>query len=164
MNTSRRYTSSSSSNVFSTNIWKLFTVIFATVSLVLYLGTDSSIDSLKMAASSSTPAFTLLVTVKFSAEEHMETFFADIKPLCDYIRESEPTTIGFEVLKSDRDPLLVTIMERYVDKEEAFLNIHRSSEPFLAFRPKLKALQDAGFVEISGNSFLDSQLGFADRA
>ena len=39
-----------------------------------------------------------------------------------------------------------------------------SSEPFLTFRPKLKALQDAGLVTIDGESFLDSNIGFGDRA
>lgn len=58
---------------------------------------------------------------------------------------------------------MVTMMERYRDKDEAYLTIHKSSKPFLDFRPKLKAMQDAGYVEIDGQSYLDSMIGFGDR-
>ena len=112
---------------------------------------------------SSQPAFTLLVTLKFSSSEHLSTFLGDVKPLADYIARNEPTTIAYEVLQSDRDPLMVTLMERYVDKDEAYLKTHKSSEAFLDFRPKLKAMQDAGFVEVEGQSYLDTGVGFGDR-
>jgi quinol monooxygenase YgiN len=111
----------------------------------------------------SPPPFSLFVTLTFTAPEHLETFKADIKPLCDYIKTSEPGTISYEVLLSDKNPLKVLVMERYKDKDEAFLTVHRSSAPFQEFRPKLKALQDAGFVTVDGDSFVDSQLGFGDR-
>ena len=58
---------------------------------------------------------------------------------------------------------MVTLMERYVEKEEAYLKIHKSSEAFLNFRSKLKAMQDAGYVEVEGQSYLDSGVGFGDR-
>lgn len=48
--------------------------------------------------------------------------------------------------------------------EQDFMEIHRSSAPFLEFRPKLKALQDEGLVEVDGSSYLDSGIGFGDRA
>jgi hypothetical protein len=44
-----------------------------------------------------------------------------------------------------------------------FVETHRSSAPFLEFRPKLKALQDQGLVEVDGSSYLDSGIGFGDR-
>ncbi len=109
------------------------------------------------------PPFSLFVTLTFTAEEHLNTFKKDIVPLCEYIKNSEPDTISYEVLLSDKDPLKVLIMERYKDKENAFLKVHRSSEAFNEFRPKLKALQDAGFVTVDGDSFIDSQIGFGNR-
>ena len=115
------------------------------------------------APSSPPPPFSLFVTLTFTAAEHLETFKRDIAPLCEYIKASEPETISYEVLLSDKDPLKVLIMERYKDKENAFLKIHRSSAPFNEFRPKLKALQDGGFVTVDGDSFVDSQIGFGDR-
>jgi hypothetical protein len=39
-----------------------------------------------------------------------------------------------------------------------------SSAPFLEFRPKLKAMQDAGLVAVEGDSYVDSGIGFGDRA
>ena len=93
----------------------------------------------------------------------MDQFLGDIKPLCDYIKAHEPTTLAYEVMKSDKDPLMVTLMERYADKDEAYLKIHKSAKPFLEFRPKLKAMQDDGNVEISGESYVDSMVGFGDR-
>lgn len=110
-----------------------------------------------------TAAFSLFVTLQFSAEEHKETFLQDIAPLAAYIRNEEPDTIAYEVLLSDQDPLKVLVMERYKDKDNAFLKVHRSSPLFLEFRPKLKAMQEAGYVTIQGNSFLDSGVGFGDR-
>ena len=110
------------------------------------------------------PAFSLLVTLTFSAPEYIETFLEDVRPLCEYVKEHEPTTIAYEVLKSDSDPLVATLLERYVDKEQAYLNIHKSSAAFLEFRPKLKAMQETRLVSVEGQSYLDSGLGFGDRA
>ena len=42
------------------------------------------------------------------------------------------------------------IYERYRSKAD-YLGAHRSSPAFLQFRPKMKALQDAGDVLISGD-------------
>lgn len=107
--------------------------------------------------------FSLLVTLQFTAEEHKQEFFKIVKPLADYIQSSEPETLAFEVMLNDKDPLQVMLLERYQDKENAFLKIHKTSAVFLEYRPKLQAMQDAGHVTISGNSYLDSGLGFGDR-
>ena len=129
----------------------------------LFFSSSQSSSSAGIMASSAGPAFTLLVTLKFKSEKYVEQFLGDIKPLCDYIRANEPTTLAYEVMKSDKDPLMVTLMERYADKDEAYLKIHKSAKPFLEFRPKLKAMQDDGNVEISGESYVDSMVGFGDR-
>ncbi len=113
---------------------------------------------------STEPAFSLLVTLQFSAAEHMDQFFKDIQPLADYCKAHEPDTIAYEVLHSDKDSLQVLILERYRNKETAFLQVHRSSAPFQAFRPKLKAMEDQGHVKISGDSYVDSGIGFGDRS
>ena len=136
--------------------------IYIVISLFFSSGQSSS-SSAGIMASSAGPAFTLLVTLKFKSEKYVDQLLSDIKPLCDYIKANEPTTLAYEVMKSDKDPLMVTLMERYADKDEAYLKIHKSSKPFLEFRPKLKAMQDDGNVEISGESYLDSMVGFGDR-
>ena len=108
--------------------------------------------------------FSLFVTLQFTSEDHREEFFKIVKPLAEYIKESEPDTIAFEVICNDKDPLQLMLLERYKNKDTAFLKIHKTSAAFLEYRPKLQAMQDAGFVQISGNSYLDSGIGFADRA
>jgi quinol monooxygenase YgiN len=113
---------------------------------------------------STDPVFSLLVTLQFSAAEHKEQFYKDFQPLANHCKEHEPDTISYEVLNSDKDPLQVLILERYRNKETAFLQVHRSSAPFQSFRPKLKAMEDQGYVKISGDSFFDSGIGFGDRS
>jgi quinol monooxygenase YgiN len=110
-----------------------------------------------------TSPFSLLVTLKFSALEHKEQFLLDIAPVAAYCKRHEPDTLAYEILLSDKDPLQVLVLERYRDKENAYLQIHRSSNPFLAFRAKLNTMQEAGSVTVSGESYLDTGVGFADR-
>ena len=137
--------------------------LYIVLSLFFSSSQSSSSSAGIIMASTAGPAFTLLVTLKFKSENYVDQFLSDIKPLCDYIKANEPTTLAYEVMKSDKDPLMVTLMERYADKDEAYLKIHKSAKPFLEFRPKLKAMQDDGNVEISGESYLDSMVGFGDR-
>ena len=46
---------------------------------------------------STTPVFTLLVTLTFTTEEALETFKTAFQPLADYVRENEPGTRSYEV-------------------------------------------------------------------
>jgi quinol monooxygenase YgiN len=111
----------------------------------------------------SQPPFSLLVTLKFTTTEHKEQFIRDIAPVAAYVQAHEPDTLAYEILLSDQDSLQLLVLERYKDKDHAYLTVHRSSEPFLAFRPKLKAMQDAEYVTVSGHSYLDAKVGFGDR-
>lgn len=108
--------------------------------------------------------FSLLVTLNFQDDGSLQVFLKAIEPLANYIRDHEPDTLAYEVLLSDKDPLQALLLERYRDKENAFLKVHRSSQQFLDFRPKLAELEKAGKFTLSGHSYLDSQIGFADRA
>lgn len=104
------------------------------------------------------------MTLHFTLVEHRDQFFKDIQPLAEYCKIHEPETIAYEVLQSDKDPLQVLILERYKSKDRSFVDIHRSSIPFQTFRPKLKAMEDQGYVTISGDSYFDSGIGFDDRS
>lgn len=133
--------------------------LMASSVLVVPAGTAGHNSSSKM-----TPPFSLIVKLKFSSDIYKQTFLKDIAPLCEYVKSHETTTtIAYEVLLSDKDPMQVVILERYADKDNAFLKVHRNSKPFLEFRPKLKAMQDAGAVTVDGDSYVDSGLGFGDR-
>uniref|UniRef100_A0A7S1UNL8 ABM domain-containing protein n=1 Tax=Grammatophora oceanica TaxID=210454 RepID=A0A7S1UNL8_9STRA len=106
------------------------------------------------------PAFSLLVKLRFEEESYKQQFLRDIGPVASYVKQHEPQTLAYEVLLSDSDPLQVLIIERYADKEKAYLEIHKSSEEFLQFRPKLKAMMEEGKVSMDGHSYIDSQVGF----
>lgn len=116
------------------------------------------------ASASTTPPFSLLVTLQFQDDDSLQQFLKDIAPVARYVKEHEPDTLAYEVLLSDKDPLQVLVLERYRDKENAYLKVHKSSEPFLIFRPKLAQMQTDGKVTISGHSYLDSMIGFGDRS
>ena len=107
--------------------------------------------------------FTLLVKLNFATSSLVSSFLAEIQPLCEYIRQHEPTTtLSYEVLLSDQDDTMVTLLERYEDKDNAYLTVHRSSVPFQNFRAKLKATQEKGLVKVDGGSYLDSGVGYVD--
>ena len=123
----------------------------------------SSVSLRSSAVATTSSVFSLLVTVQFDSVEHKKQFLEDFKPVAEYVQSSEPDTLSYELLLSDNDPLQAMILERYKDKENAYMKVHKSSTPFLAFRPKLQAMQENGYVTISGNSYLDSGAGFGDR-
>ena len=52
------------------------------------------------------------------------------------------------------------IMERYSDKDHGYLEVHKSGSEFLKFREKLKAMQEMDEVEIDGQSYLETDLGY----
>jgi quinol monooxygenase YgiN len=107
------------------------------------------------------PPFSLLVTLTFAELSDREQFILDITPLCQYIRQYESnTTLSYEVLLSDSNPLQVLVLERYVDKELAYLKIHKSSTAFLKFRAQLQEMQQRGQVTIQGSSYYDAGIGF----
>ena len=109
------------------------------------------------------PPFSLLVTILFTTEEYKYQFLQHFAPLAAYVREHEPQTLSYEALQSDQNPLQILILERYTDKEVAYLQVHKSSLQFLEFRPKLQWMQEAGHVTIHGHSYEDTMLGFVDR-
>jgi len=138
----------------------VFTIAFISI---FHQSSASSISLRSFAMAATTPVFSLLVTAQFDSVEHKEQFLEEIKAVAEHVKSSEPDTLAYEILLSDKDSRQVLILERYKDKDNAFLKVHKSSAPFLAFRKKLQAMQDKGQVTISGNSYLDSGVGFGDR-
>ena len=102
-----------------------------------------------------------MVQLTFTELQYQEQFVRDITPLCQYIQQHESnTTLSYKVLFSDQNPLLVLILERYVNQPEAYLQIHKTSAPFLEFRAKLQTMQQHQVVTIDGSSYYDSGIGF----
>lgn len=124
-------------------------------------------------------AFVLAVNLKFTTLAHRDTFLQLIDPLCKDVLANEgpknyysstsssstattstETTLSYKVAISDKNPLLVFILERYSDKEYGYLQVHRSGNEFTKFRTKLKTMEEEGGVEIEGESYLETDLGF----
>jgi quinol monooxygenase YgiN len=112
---------------------------------------------------SSTNAFVLLVNLQFTSLEHRTTFLKLIEPLCEDVRANElskGTTLSYKVAISDKDPLMVIVLERYSDRENGYLSVHKEGKAFLSFRDELKGMQDRNEVTIKGESYLETDLGY----
>ena len=117
-------------------------------------------------------AFVLLVNFKFATLSHRDTFLRLIEPVCqDVLVKEGPTasnsnnkstksTLSYQVAISDKDPLMVMLIERYTDKENGYLKVHKSGTAFLKFREQLKGMQERGEVAIEGESYVETNLGF----
>ena len=105
-------------------------------------------------------AWVLTVTLTFQNMEDRDMILDDwsstVVPHCS---ENEPFLLHYEAGISDKDPLKVIMLERYTEKS-LYLTVHKSSEAFLKFRPKLKALQDGGKVAVEGFSYQEGGYGF----
>ncbi|GKY92976.1 hypothetical protein MPSEU_000266200 [Mayamaea pseudoterrestris] len=110
--------------------------------------------------SKSSPIFTLLVTLTFDSIESKNDFMTALRPLAAYVQASEPNTLAYQLLESDSNPLQVTMLERYVNKQADYLEKHKSSREFQEFRAKLTAMQANKLVTVTGQSYLDSSIGY----
>ena len=111
----------------------------------------------------STNAFVLLVNLQFTSLEHRNTFLKLIEPVCKDVRANEfskGTTLSYRVSISDKDPLMVVVLERYSDKENGYLLAHKSGKAFVSFRDELKGMQERNEVTITGESYLETDLGY----
>eukprot|EP00928_Gymnodinium_smaydae_P064809 TRINITY_DN48069_c0_g1_i1.p1 TRINITY_DN48069_c0_g1~~TRINITY_DN48069_c0_g1_i1.p1 ORF type:complete len:174 (-),score=28.26 TRINITY_DN48069_c0_g1_i1:314-799(-) len=104
-------------------------------------------------------AWTLSVQLRFTDEASRDAMLEAWAVIARFVRDEEPFCLSYEAVQSDKDPLLLIVNERYTSKKE-YMDLHRSSAAFDEFRPKLKALQDAGKVSITGESGNELGLGF----
>jgi quinol monooxygenase YgiN len=135
-------------------------------------------SSALIAATKQPKAFVLAVNLKFTTLGHRDAFLRLVDPLCKDVLVNEgpknhyhsstsssastttETTLSYKVAISDKNPLLVLILERYSDKDYGYLQVHRSGSEFQKFREKLKGMEEEGGVEIHGESYLETDLGF----
>lgn len=143
-----------------------FFALFSLISLVIVASFRSAVlsSSTMPSEQSMIPIFSLLVTLQFADASSKARFFDDISPVAEHCRLHEPDTLSYQIMESDKDPLQVMVVERYRDKDHAYLQIHKSSAPFLTFRAKLQAMQTDKKVTVSGHSYLDhASIGYAQR-
>lgn len=104
-------------------------------------------------------AFVLHVQLRFTTASAAERLLADWRPVANYCLANEPFLFSYEIAQSDKNPLLFSMYERYRSKTD-YLERHKASAAFLAFREKMKAMQEAGEVAVSGESFVELGVGF----
>lgn len=106
--------------------------------------------------------FILAVTLKFKNIAAKNSFNVGFAPLARYVADNEPHTLSYRLLQSDQDDLLVHIFERYSTKHD-YAEVHKSSKEFLHFRGELTAMAERGEVEISGQSYTETSVGYMFR-
>ena len=116
---------------------------------------SSSSSSLNV-RSSSRPAWALGVTLTFQNESEKALFITQFRKLAAYVAKSEPDTLSYELMESDKINTQVFILERYVDRNKAYLSVHRTSQPFLEFKSFISSLT----IVVDGHSYYESGIGF----
>ena len=111
-----------------------------------------------------TPGKAWVLAVKLSfegplADQAATEFLAAFTECAKLVRTDEPRTVGYEISKNTKNPLEFFIYERYAEFD-AYLKLHKTTQHFAVFRPKLQALQDQGAVTISGQAYEELGLGF----
>lgn len=107
-------------------------------------------------------AFCLNVIVEFASQNDKTAFLELFRSLAEYVTGYERNTVSYKLSESDKNPLRVHILERYADKENAFLKEHRNSKAFTEFRAEMAKMQDAKRITlVDGHSYLEREdLGF----
>jgi quinol monooxygenase YgiN len=122
-------------------------------------------NELRKASQEGNRVFTLAVSLKFRDAQKKTAFLSLISAYSRYVEEHEPTTLTYKVMQSDKDPLEMLLLERYINKN-AYLEIHRKSPEFIRFREDLTALSGAEHaggppgVVLQGSSYDDFDQGF----
>uniref|UniRef100_A0A7S1BQ96 ABM domain-containing protein n=2 Tax=Corethron hystrix TaxID=216773 RepID=A0A7S1BQ96_9STRA len=129
------------------------------ISLILLGAFVSHVGNLLVNRRRAQKAWTLCVTIAFQNESDMESILDEWKKLAGYCARKEPFLLHYEVGVSDSDALTIHVLERYRSKTE-YLQIHKKSDEFLKFRPKLAKLQEENKVTIDGFSYRETGLGF----
>ncbi|KNC80163.1 hypothetical protein SARC_07476 [Sphaeroforma arctica JP610] len=122
-------------------------------------GCDPCADFQKMGKKQES-IFTLVVTCKFIDEVVVDRFLDAFRPVAEYCDKSEPTTTTYNLIRYMTDPKVLRVVERYTNKS-AYLDTHKSSKKFQSMRSTLQKMQDANEVEIQGESYSDTDVGYA---
>jgi quinol monooxygenase YgiN len=91
------------------------------------LGDDDGFDepSAKKSKKEVKPVWTLFVKLTFDSAEKVETCKRLVSSYAQWMKENEPTTLSYQLMTSDSDPLQVCILERYQDKSYAYAVAHK---------------------------------------
>ena len=96
--------------------------------------------------------FVLCVNLHFASDEAKDAFLVHFKILSDAVMESEPLTLSFQLMQSDRSPLSLLLFERFADKK-AYISIHKGSLQFKRLKSYL--LELGPLCTIDGHSYIE---------
>lgn len=113
----------------------------------------------KLREEKSKQAWCLVVKMKFKDYSKVIKLKDIFEEYAAWIQVNEPTTLAYQLMTSDKDPLVVTLFERYTDKDTAYAKVHKGSEAFAKFRPALAALEP----DMDGHSYFEGN-GFMARS
>ena len=125
--------------------------------------TNSARSAVQQQASSAQgEIFTLCVTLRFHRPTVKVSFQELFEPYARWVEINEPTTLSYQLLQSDSNALEIMLLERYNSKS-AYLDIHKKSVQFVAYKEKLirlKGTNSSDTFEISGSSYYNAGIGF----
>ena len=104
-------------------------------------------------------AFVLSVGLNFQSAGAATELIEEWRKIADYCYRYEPFLYQYEISQSDKHHLRYVVVERYRSKRD-YLELHKASSAFREFRPKMKAMQDRGDVEVTGDSYIELGVGF----
>mmetsp|Transcript_59867 Transcript_59867/g.192739 ORF Transcript_59867/g.192739 Transcript_59867/m.192739 type:complete len:120 (-) Transcript_59867:98-457(-) len=105
------------------------------------------------------PAWLLVVRMKFADEESVQKFLGIWATCAAGVREKERGVLAYELARSDKDPLLLQVFERYTSKS-IYLEEHKITPHLASLRAEVQAMQAAGKVEVTGESFDECGIGW----
>ena len=79
----------------------------------------------KKAKVAAKPAWCLVVTLTFDEVEKVKKLKELFDPYAEWIKANEPGTLSYSLILSDKNPLQVTVFERYGDRLEHYLVKHK---------------------------------------
>jgi len=99
----------------------------------------------------------LFVDLKFEFEKDVDRFAEIFKPMTQYVKEKEAGhTFAYKLLKSEHEPLKVTIYERY-ESRSYWKDVHEKSQAYLDFVQRVK---DAELdIEQTVSVFYETDIG-----
>lgn len=125
--------------------------------VTLGIGIGILMNSLYKSYNVNRNTFFLGITIVFNTSADKDEFKTLFTPLAKFVKANEPDTLSYELCESDKDEKRIFLIERYTTKN-AYLEIHRKSEPFLKFRGLFESMKQKYTME--GHSYIESNIGY----
>lgn len=105
--------------------------------------------------------FVLCVRLKFTSLDARDQFLHHFKLLSDAVAGNEPQTLSFQIMQADNDSLSLLLFERFLNKQDAYLTVHKCSDQFKRVKSFLNDLgpqcqmEGQSYIEIESHGFIN---------